>query len=132
MGIVSEFKEFAVKGNMIDMAVGIIIGGAFGTIVKSLVEDVIMPPIGKVTGGIDFKELKLELGMAADGTTPVTLNYGNFINNVITFLIVAFAVFMLVKGMNKLKQAEEAKPEAPPPPSEEVTLLTQIRDNLAK
>jgi len=131
VGIIQEFKAFAIKGNMVDMAVGIIIGGAFGTIVQSLVKDIIMPPIGKVTGNIDFKDLTLSLGNDASDQA-VTVNYGNFINNVISFLIVAFAVFMLVKGMNRLKREEEAKPAPPPPPSDEVRLLTEIRDALAK
>lgn len=144
MGIIKEFKEFAIKGNMIDMAVGIIIGGAFGTIVKSLVEDVIMPPIGMLMGGVDFSEMKLELQSAVAevkdaagevttaGQEAVFLNYGTFINNVISFLVVAFAVFMMVKAMNNLKRAEEEAPAAPPEPSDEVKLLTQIRDSLSK
>src|SRR4051794_25021330 len=99
MGVVQEFKKFALRGNVIDMAVGIIIGGAFGTVVKSLVDDVIMPPIGLATGNLSFKDLKYPIGIGAD-QKPITLNYGAFINNAISFLIVAWAVFMLVKAIN--------------------------------
>jgi large conductance mechanosensitive channel len=137
MGMVKEFKEFAVKGNVVDMAVGIIIGGAFGTIVKSLVADVLMPPIGLLMGGVDFSNLFMVLGEgsfetldAAKEAGAATINYGVFVNNVISFLIVAFAVFMLIKGINSMKRKEEAKPAPPPGPSEEVKLLTQIRDEL--
>ena len=140
MGMVKEFKEFAVKGNVVDMAVGIIIGGAFGTIVKSLVSDVIMPPIGLMLGGVDFTDLFLVLKGEGEFVTladaaaagAVTINYGLFINNVISFLIVAFAVFLLVKSINKLKRQEEA---APPPPAvtpEDIVLLREIRDSLKK
>lgn len=132
-----EFKEFAVKGNVVDMAVGIIIGAAFGTIVKSLVDDIIMPPIGKLIGGIDFSDLFINLSEGsytslaeAQAAGAATINYGLFLNNVITFLIVAFAVFLLVKGINKLRRQEEAKPAEPAKPSEEVVLLTEIRDAL--
>jgi large conductance mechanosensitive channel len=135
--MVKEFKEFAVKGNVVDMAVGIIIGGAFGTIVKSLVADVIMPPIGLLLGGVDFSNLFAVLGEgsfesldAAKEAGAATINYGVFINNVISFLIVAFAVFLLVKGINSLKRKEEEKPPAPPKPSAEETLLGEIRDLL--
>ena len=137
MGIVQEFKEFAVKGNVVDLAVGIIIGGAFGTIVKSLVDDVIMPPIGYVTGGVDFSDLFWDptgseytsLDAAREAGAPA-IAYGLFINNVITFLIVAFAVFLLVKGMNRLKrQAEsEAPADAPVEPPKDILLLEEIRD----
>lgn len=139
MGMVKEFKEFAVKGNVVDMAVGIIIGGAFGTIVKSLVSDVIMPPIGLLLGGVDFSNLFFTLGGgsydsldAAKEAGAATINYGLFFNNVISFLIVAFAVFMLVKSINSLKKKEEEKPAAPPKPSDEVVLLAEIRDLMAK
>jgi large conductance mechanosensitive channel len=125
--MLNEFKKFALKGNMLDMAVGIIIGAAFGTVVKSLVEDVIMPPIGMLTGGIDFSQLALSLG---GGEDAATINYGSFLNNVITFLIVAFAVFLMVKGFNKLKEKEEAAP--PPKPTKDQELLTEIRDLLKK
>lgn len=130
MGIIREFQEFAVKGNVVDMAVGIIIGGAFGTIVSSLVNDVLMPPIGLLMGGVDFSDKVLTLKAATADAEAVTLNYGNFINNVISFLIVAWAVFMLVKGMNSLKKKQEEAPaEAPAPPRQEV-LLEEIRDAL--
>ncbi len=129
MGMIQEFKEFALKGNMVDMAVGIIIGGAIGTVVKSLVEDVIMPPIGLLLGGVDFSSIKVPLKAAADGADAVSMNIGTFINNCIAFLIVAFAVFMLVKAMNTLRKKEEAAP-AEPPASE--TYLKEIRDALVQ
>ena len=124
MSMVEEFKEFAVKGNVVDMAVGIIIGGAFGTIVKSLVADVIMPPIGMMMGNVDFSQLFMVLNSAsapgpyatiaeAQAAGAVTINYGVFFNNVISFVIVAFAVFMLIKGINNLKREEEAPAEEP-------------------
>ncbi len=138
--MISEFKEFAVKGNVVDMAVGIIIGGAFGTIVKSLVNDVIMPPVGVLLGGVDFSNLFVVIKgdgsystieqAAADGA--VTINYGMFINNVISFIIVALAVFMLVKAINSLRREEEAEPEAAPEPAEDIVLLREIRDSLNK
>jgi large conductance mechanosensitive channel len=137
-----EFKEFAVKGSVLDMAVGIILGGAFTPIVRSLVDDVIMPPIGIVLGEVDFSDLFLVL---RSGATPepyatvetareagaVTLNWGLFVNQVVTFLIVAFAVFLLVKAANRWRRVEEEKP-APPAPPEEVVLLRQIRDSLSE
>ena len=114
MSVLKEFKEFALKGNVVDMAVGIIIGGAFGTIVASLVKDVIMPPIGLMLGGVDFSDIKLPLKAAAAGREAVTMNIGTFLNNVISFLIVAFAVFMLVKAVNELrKRFETETPKAP-------------------
>ena len=127
--MLKEFKEFAMRGNVVDMAVGIIIGAAFGKIVSSLVADVIMPPIGMLMGSMDFSDLVLALG---EGEGAATLNYGLFINTVINFLIVAFAIFMLIKGLNSMKKKEEAKPVEPPKPSAEETLLTEIRDLLAK
>ena len=137
MGMIKEFKEFAVKGNVVDMAVGIIIGGAFGTIVKSLVSDVIMPPIGLALGGVDFSNMFVVLGEGtfeslaeAKEAGAATVNYGIFINNVISFLIVAFAVFMLVKSINSLKKKEEEKPKPPAEPPKEEVLLTEIRDLL--
>jgi len=131
MGLAKEFKEFAMKGNVVDMAVGIIIGAAFGKIVSSLVADIIMPPIGILVGGINFTGLKLTLKEAQGPTVPaVTLNYGVFLQTVIDFTIVAFAVFMLIKGINTLRRKEDAAPaEAPKPPREEV-LLEEIRDIL--
>ena len=137
MSMMSEFKDFAVKGNAIDMAVGIIIGGAFGKIVSSLVNDVILPPIGKLIGGVDFKQLFLNLGdvnyatlAEAQEAGAATLNYGNFLQNTFDFIIVAFVVFMMVKGINNAKKKEEAKPAAPAKPSEDVLLLREIRDSL--
>lgn len=127
-----EFKTFAVKGNVVDMAVGIVIGAAFGKIVSSFVADVIMPPIGLLIGGIDFSKRVITLKEATEKTTAVTLNYGNFIQTVIDFTIIAFAIFMLVKGINTLKRMEAEKPPEPAPPSPEVILLTDIRDILRK
>ena len=130
MGMIKEFQEFAVKGNVVDMAVGIIIGGAFGTIVKSLVADIIMPPIGLLMGGIDFSQIVLTLKEATADAEAVTMNIGVFVNNVISFLVVAWAVFLLVKAMNSLKnKQEEAPAEAPAPPKEQL-LLEEIRDLL--
>ncbi len=127
--MLKEFKEFAMRGNVVDMAVGIIIGAAFGKIVSSLVNDVIMPPIGMLMGGMDFSNLALALG---EGEQAASINYGVFINTVLDFLIVAIAIFMVIKGMNSLKKKEEAKPAEPPKPSKEEELLTEIRDLLAK
>ena len=127
--MLQEFKEFAVKGNVLDMAVGIIIGAAFGTVVQSLVKDVIMPPIGLGLGGVDFSEIAIQVGTSPEGEA-VNIGIGLFINNLISFLIVAFAVFMIVRSFNKLKRKEEAKPEAPPEPSAEEKLLGEIRDLL--
>ena len=127
--MLKEFKDFAMRGNVVDMAVGIIIGAAFGKIVSSLVSDVIMPPIGMVMGGISFSDLAISLG---EGEGAATINYGVFIDNVFSFLIVAFAVFMLIKALNSMKKKEEEKPAEPPKPSAEETLLTEIRDLLAK
>ena len=133
MSIVKEFREFAVKGNVVDMAVGIIIGGAFGTIVQSLVKDVIMPPIGMLLGGVDFSDIKIPLRSAGPGQDAVTMNIGTFLNNVISFLIVAAAVFMLVKAINELRKRMEKPvekaPEAPPPME---VYLKEIRDALVK
>ncbi len=131
MSFVKEFKEFAVKGNVVDMAVGVIIGGAFGKIVSSLVNDIIMPPIGWLIGGMDFSKLSLTLPQITEGD-PVTWNYGNFLQVTIDFLIVAFCIFMLIKGINKLtkKKEEPAASPAPPTPTKEETLLTEIRDIL--
>jgi large conductance mechanosensitive channel len=137
--MLQEFKEFAVKGNVMDMAVGIIIGGAFGKIVASFVADVIMPPIGMLMGGVDFASLFTSLDgssyetlEAAKAAGAATLNHGAFIQSVVDFLIVAFAIFMMVKWINSLKKKEEAKPAPPPEPSKEEKLLTEIRDLLAK
>lgn len=132
--LLDEFREFALKGNVLDMAIGIIIGGAFGTIVSSLVKDVIMPPVGMLLGGVDFSDIRIPLRAAEAGKEAVTMNIGVFLNNVISFLIVAWAVFMLVKGVNMLRQRFEkekaAAPPPPPPPSEQY--LKEIRDALVK
>lgn len=135
MGMMSEFKEFALKGNMIDMAVGIIIGGAIGKVVASLVADVIMPPIGQMMGGVNFTDLKYKLADAVmeNGevvTEAVSINYGSFIQTVIDFLIIAFVIFLMIKQMNKLKK--EAPAAAPPEPTKEEVLLGEIRDALRK
>lgn len=132
MGMMKEFKDFAMKGNVLDMAIGIIIGAAFGKIVSSFVADVIMPPIGILVGGVDFSNLSLVLKEATETAEAVTINYGTFLNTVIDFVIIAFAIFMVVKGINSAKKKEEEKPAAPPKPSEEVQLLTEIRDSLKK
>lgn len=130
MSIVKEFREFAVKGNVLDMAVGIIIGAAFGKIVSSLVNDVVMPPVGLLIGGVDFSDLKVVLPKVTETAADVTLNYGAFIQTVVDFLIVAMAVFMLVKVVNRLKRQEAAAPSAPAEPSAEQKLLAEIRDLL--
>lgn len=130
MGFIQEFKSFAVKGNVVDMAVGIIIGAAFGKIVASLVEDVIMPPVGLIVGGVDFTDLTIIMKAASGGAPAVMFKYGRFIQTVVDFTIVAFAIFLLVKAINALKRKEEAAVSAPPGPSKEETLLTEIRDIL--
>ncbi|MCC6716033.1 MAG: large-conductance mechanosensitive channel protein MscL [Gammaproteobacteria bacterium] len=126
--MLQEFREFAVKGNAVDMAVGIITGAAFGKIVSSIVDDVVMPPIGLILGGVNFSDLKLVLKDAVGDVPAVTLNWGEFIQTCLDFVIVAFAVFMLVKAINALKRQEEAAP--PPAPPADVALLTEIRDLL--
>lgn len=135
--MIKEFKEFALRGNVVDMAVGIIIGAAFGKIVNSLVNDVIMPPLGLLTGRVDFSQLYLNLSgsdypslAAAQQAGAATLNYGMFINAVINFVIVAFAIFLLVRAMNRLQRTAEEQPAEPPKPSAEVQLLAEIRDTL--
>ncbi|HOX76816.1 MAG TPA: large-conductance mechanosensitive channel protein MscL [Bacteroidales bacterium] len=137
MGLLKEFKEFAMKGNVIDLAVAVIIGGAFGKIVTSFVNDILMPPLGLLLGGVDFKDLKLIIKEGAEGVAAVTWNYGMFIQNIIDFLIIAFAIFMAIRSMTKMQQlrAKPAEPEpepAPPEPSNEEKLLTEIRDLLKK
>ncbi|MDX2416143.1 MAG: large-conductance mechanosensitive channel protein MscL [Xanthomonadales bacterium] len=132
MSMMTEFKNFAMRGNVVDMAVGIVIGGAFGKIVSSFVNDVLMPPIGMMMGGVDFKDLAIVLNEAVGETAAVTINYGMFIQTVLDFVIIAFAIFMVVKAMNNMKKKEEAAPEAPPKPSAEEVLLTEIRDALKK
>ena len=130
MGLIQEFKSFAVRGNVIDMAVGIIIGAAFGKIVSSLVEDVIMPPIGLAIGGVDFSDLAVTMKAASGGVPAVMLKYGKFVQTVLDFSIIAFAIFVLVKGVNTLKKKEEAAPSVPAGPSKEEILLSEIRDIL--
>lgn len=130
--MLKEFKQFAMRGNVIDLAVGIIIGGAFGKIVSSVVSDIIMPPIGVLLGGVDFSKLAITIKEAAEGTDAVIIRYGVFINTVIDFIVIAFSIFMLIKAMNSFKKKEEEKPAAPPKPSEEVVLLGEIRDLLKK
>jgi len=132
MGFLKEFKEFAMRGSVVDLAVGVIIGGAFGKIVTSLVDDIIMPPIGYLTGGIDFSEMRyvIKPGDEAAGTAEVAIGYGNFLNVVIQFIIVAFCIFLIIKGINALKRKQEEAPAAPPAPSNEEVLLTEIRDLL--
>ncbi len=130
MSIGHEFKEFAMRGNMIDLAVGVVVGGAFGQVVSSLVGDVVMPPLGKLIGGINFSEFALSLGTGPKGA-PVLLKYGVFIQTVLDFLIVAFVIFLAVRGINKLRRPPAA-PAEPPPPTKEQELLTQIRDALVK
>ena len=125
MGLVKEFKDFAMRGNVMDMAVGVIIGGAFGKIVSSLVDDVIMPVIGVVTGGIDFTGLKATIGDA-------NITYGNFIQNIVDFLIVAFCIFLMIKGINTLSKKKEEASATPPAPTKDQELLAEIRDLLKK
>ena len=133
MQIIKEFKDFAMRGNVVDMAVGVIIGGAFGKIVSSLVSDVLMPPIGMLTGGVDFKNLAVTLKDAVLDKPAVTIKYGLFINSIIDFTIVAFVIFMVIKGMNTLKKKEAAAPPpAPPEPSSQERLLMEIRDLLKR
>ncbi len=132
MKLVDEFKAFAMKGNVVDLAVGIIIGAAFGKIVSSMVNDIIMPPLGAIIGGISFTEFKVVLKAATEGHAAVTWNYGNFLQSCFDFLIVGFSVFLVIKAMNAARKKQEAAPAAPPAPSKEVTLLTEIRDLLKK
>jgi large conductance mechanosensitive channel len=135
--MLNEFKKFAMRGNVVDMAVGIIIGASFGKIVSSLVSDVVMPPIGLMMGKVDFSQLFVDISggeyaslAAAQEAGAATINYGMFINTVLDFVIVAFAIFMIIRGMNKMQKKEEEKPAEPPKPSAEVELLTEIRDAL--
>jgi len=130
--MMQEFKQFAMKGNVVDLAVGIIIGAAFGKIVSALVAHVIMPPLGLIIGGVDFSNLAITLKSASEGVEAVTLRYGMFLQSTFDFIIVAFAIFLLVKGINNFKKKEEAKPVAPPKPSNEEMLLGEIRDLLKK
>lgn len=132
MGMMSEFKDFAMRGNVMDMAVGIIIGGAFGKIVSSFVNDILMPPLGILIGGMDFKDLSVTLKEASGDVAAVSWNYGSFIQHLLDFIIIAFAIFMMIKAMNSLKKKEEEKPAEEPKPSKEELLLTEIRDLLKK
>ena len=131
MGLVTEFKEFAMKGNVVDMAVGVVIGTAFGKIVSSLVGDVVMPLLGKIVGGVNFSSLAFDLGAGPNGE-PVLLKYGAFLQSTFDFLIIAAAIFMALKAINKLKAPPPAAPAAPAPPPADVALLTEIRDLLKK
>ncbi len=132
MSFMTEFKSFAMRGNVVDMAVGIIIGAAFGKIVASLVKDVIMPPIGVLVGGVNFSQLAYIIQEAQGEAAAVVINYGLFIQSIVDFIIVAFAIFIAIKVMNKLKKKQEATPEAPAKPSNQEILLTEIRDLLKK
>lgn len=132
MSMMEEFKAFAMRGNVVDMAVGIVIGGAFGKIVSSFVADVIMPPIGLIIGGVDFANLAITIKEAVGDVAAVTINYGKFIQTVFDFVIIAFAIFMVIRGMNSLKKKEEEAPAEPPAPPKEEVLLTEIRDILQK
>ncbi|MGB5847567.1 MAG: large-conductance mechanosensitive channel protein MscL [Ignavibacteriaceae bacterium] len=132
MSMIREFKDFAARGNVLDMAVGIVIGAAFGKIVSSFVAYMLMPPIGLLLGAVDFSEFMIVLKKATEDSEAVTLSYGVFFNTVIDFIIIAFAIFLVVKGMNAMKKREEEKPAEPPKPSQEEILLTEIRDELRK
>jgi len=132
MRMMTEFRQFAMRGNVVDMAVGIIIGGAFGKIVSSFVNDVLMPPLGVLLGGVDFTELAITLKQASGEVTAVTLNYGSFVQSVVDFIIIAFAIFMMIKVMNSMQRKAEEKPAEPPKPSAEESLLIEIRDLLKK
>lgn len=133
MSVIKELREFMMRGNVVDMAVGVIVGGAFGKIVTSFVNDVIMPPIGVLLSGVDFKDLKLVLKEGAEGVEAVTINYGAFIQTMLDFVIIAVVIFFAIKGLNSLKRAKEEpapEPAAAPAPSKEEVLLTEIRDLL--
>jgi large conductance mechanosensitive channel len=130
MSMINEFKAFAIRGNVVDVAVGIVIGAAFGKIITALVAGIIMPPIGVLLGGVDFTDLAIVIKAAVGETPAVVVSYGRFIQTLVDFTIIAFAIFMVVKGINGLKKKEAAVPKAPPPPSAEEVLLTEIRDLL--
>ena len=133
MSILSEFKTFVARGNVVDLAVGVVVGAAFGKIVESLVKDVVTPPLGLLIGGVDFTELKASVGIGALGKAPVTVNYGVFLQACFNFLIIAFVIFLVVKAVNVLtRKPAAAEPAAPPPPSAEALLLAEIRDELRK
>ena len=130
MSLLKDFREFAMRGNVVDLAVGVIIGAAFGKIVSSLVADIIMPPLGLLIGGIDFKQFAITLREAQGDVPAVVMHYGVFIQNVFDFIIVAFAIFMAIKLINRLKRKQEEQPKSPPAPTKEEVLLTEIRDLL--
>ncbi len=132
MSIIKEFKAFAMKGNVVDMAVGIIIGAAFGKIISSIVNDIIMPPIGLLVGGVNFSDLKIVMKDAVGTAPAVSINYGNFLQVSFDFLIVAFSIFIVIKAMNSMKKKEAAAPAEPPAPSNQEVLLSEIRDLLKK
>jgi large conductance mechanosensitive channel len=132
MGLLEEFKAFAVKGNVVDLAIGVIIGAAFGKVVASAVEDLLMPPLGLALGGVDFSDMAVQLKAAIGDKPAVMLRYGKFIQTLLDFTIVAFAVFMMVRAMNRLQRQPPPVPAEPPPPTKEEQLLTEIRDLLAK
>lgn len=128
MSVLKELKNFMMRGNVVDLAVGVVVGGAFGKIVSSLVSDIIMPPIGLILGGVDFTDLKLVLKAASGDIPAVSINYGSFVQTVLDFVIIATVIFFAIKGMNKLQTAKEEAPKAPPAPTKEEQLLTEIRD----
>lgn len=130
MGFMKEFREFAMRGNVVDLAIGLIIGAAFGKIVSSAVGDVLMPPLGLLIGGVDFTDLAITLRAATESTQAVSMRYGAFVQTIVDFVIIAFTIFLVVKGMNTLKRKKDEAPAAPPAPSQEVTLLSEIRDLL--
>ncbi len=130
MSLISEFKTFAMRGNVVDLAIGVVIGAAFGKIVSSLVDGLIMPVIGVLVGGVNFSDLAITLREGAEGVEPVLFKYGAFLQTLLDFTIIAFAIFMVIKLMNRLQRKQEAAPPAPAPPSAEVQLLTEIRDAL--
>lgn len=132
MSLLKEFKSFAMRGNVVDLAVAVVIGGAFGRIVTSLVNDIIMPPLGVLLGGVDFKDLVFILKKGTEEVDAVTMNYGMFIQNIIDFIIIAFAIFMIIRGINSLRKKEAETPADPPAPTTQEQLLTEIRDLLKK
>lgn len=132
MSLVKEFKEFAMRGNVVDLAVAVVIGGAFGKIVASFVSNVLMPPLGLLLGGMNFEDLLITIKEGVGDVAPVTINYGMFIQNIVDFLIIAFAIFMIIKAINSAKKKEEPAPEAPEAPTKDQELLTEIRDLLKK
>ncbi len=130
MSFLQEFKDFAMRGNVVDLAVGIIVGGAFGKVVSALVDGVLMPPIGLLVGGVNFDQLAFELRAATAETAAVSLNYGAFLQTVVDFIIIAFSIFVVIKALNSLKRKSEEAPKSPPPPSKEEVILGEIRDLL--